>query len=632
MSIIESNSIPSDMSIAPASVWVRFLRSYGPTATNLNLFDEHITGALDRAKVQPITLSSPLLKKMTQHVMSGVPGSILIAGTAGDGKTYHCRSLWSSLGGNPHDWLNPAPIKDIRLSNGCRAVFVKDLSELNDGQSDEVLELLERSVFGSEDSEFLIVAANHGQILERLRDLGLRQGRVHPLKKIVQDAFLFSGQLPERLAVFDLSRTTHRKSLEEVLSAVAGHPEWEMCAKCSLQFAGRICPISENRARLLGTHDDGRFASRLGDLVEVARLNGWHLSVRDLLALAANMILGHRDAREGLMACGDIARIQESGTTEKGSLYSNVFGANLPRKRAIDRPVFRALASFGIGEETSNGADGLLVYGNDDSMLSASFSRLVGFDTIYGATPSYLAAQQRYLEGEESARLDNGAIDFLHRLEAQRRRLFFTLPDMESDYPVWGMTAFRFAGDYLEMTSALIKKKGVSETVRARLVRGLNRVMTGLLIENTDRIFVANSGGFTQSRISVLCDTEVSSRKVSGIGLMIKLDAQTERPSLDVALALGASSTVAFNLTPVRFEFLCRVAEGSLPGSFSNECLEDMLAFKAKLLRKAELIRLLQQSGESDEPDTNEHTFTLNFIEIEQNGHGFAKPISVRIG
>jgi hypothetical protein len=182
------------------------------------------------------------------------------------------------------------------------------------------------------------------------------------------------------------------------------------------------------------------------------------------------------------------------------------------------------------------------------------------------------------------------------------------------------------------MTSALIKRKGVSETVRARLVRGLNRVMTGLLIENTDRIFVANSGGFTQSRISVLCDTEVSSRKVNGIGLMIKLDAQTERPSLDVALALEASSTVAFNLTPVRFEFLCRVAEGSLPGSFSNECLEDMLAFKAKLLRKAELIRLLQQSSENDEPDTNEHTFTLNFIEIEQNGHGFSKPISVRIG
>ena len=32
--------------------------------------------------------------------------------------------------------------------------------------------------------------------------------------------------------------------------------------------------------------------------------------------------------------------------------------------------------------------------------------------------------------------------------------------------------------------------------------------MTGLLIENNDKIFVASSGGFTQSRISVLCDTE----------------------------------------------------------------------------------------------------------------------------
>lgn len=616
----------------PASAWVRFLRSYGPTPNNSNLFDEYVTGALGRAKVQPITLSSPLLEKIKERVASGAPGSILIAGTAGDGKTYHCRSLWTALGGPRRDWSDHSTIKELTLADGRRAVFVKDLSELDDEQSDRALALLEKSVSGGDDSSFVVVAANHGQILERLRDLGMRQNRVHPLRKPIQDAFLLSGPPPERLAIFDLSRTTHRNSLEEVLSAVASHPEWGNCAKCPLQAGGRVCPISENRSRLLGASDGGRFARRLGDLVEVARFNGWHLPVRDMLALVSNMILGHKESKEGLMACADVARIQDTQVTERGSLYGNVFGSNLPKRRAMDRPVFKALSSFGIGDETTNGADGLLVYGNDDAKLTAAFARLVGNDPVYGATPAFMAAQQRYLEGDEAARLDNGAADFLESLEAQRRRLYFTLPDDEADYSFWSMTAFRFAGDYLEMTTSLLDKKAVNETIRSRLVRGLNRVMTGLLIENNDLIFVASSGGFTQSKVSVLCDTQVPSRRIGGIGMAVKIDSQTERPMLDIALAKEAGSSVTFNLTPVRFEFLCRVAEGALPGSFSNECLEDMLAFKAKLLRKAELITEQHDDGDDDEPGAGDGALTLNFIEIEQNGHGFSRPVTVRTG
>ena len=628
----ESLRNPTESVSLPSSSWVRFLRSYGPTPNNTNLFDEYVTGALGRAKVQPITLSSPLLEKIKARVASGVPGSILIAGTAGDGKTYHCRSLWAFLGGASRDWSDHSTVKELKLADGRRAVFVKDLSELDDEQSDTALELLEKSVQGDEDSAFVVVAANHGQILERLRDLGIRQSRVHPLRKPIQDAFLLSGHLPERLAIFDLSRTTHRNSLEEVLNAVAGHPEWGSCEKCHLQAEGRVCPIVENRTRLLGASDGGRFARRLGDLVEVARLNGWHLPVRDMLALVSNMILGHKEAKEGLMACADVARIQDGQTTERGSLYGNVFGSNLPRRRAMDRPVFKALASFGVGDETTNGADGLLVYGSDDAKLTAAFARLVGNDSVYGATPAFMAAQQRYLEGDEAARLDNGASGFLERLEVQRRRLYFTLPDEEADYDFWGMTAFRFAGDYLEMTYALLDKKPVNETIRSRMVRGLNRVMTGLLIENNDLIFVASSGGFTQSKVSVLCDTQAPARRIGGIGMAVKIDPRTERPMLDVALAKEAGNSVTFNLTPIRFEFLCRVAEGALPGSFSNECLEDMLAFKAKLLRKAEFIREQRDGDDDDEPGSGDGALTLNFIEIEQNGHGFSRPVTVRIG
>ena len=99
----------------PAGSWVRFLRSYGPTPNNLTMFDEYVTGALGRAKVQPITLTTPLLDKMIQHIESKAPGSLLIAGTAGDGKTYHCRALWTRIGGDPKAWAAKGNVKEHRL-------------------------------------------------------------------------------------------------------------------------------------------------------------------------------------------------------------------------------------------------------------------------------------------------------------------------------------------------------------------------------------------------------------------------------------------------------------------------------------------------------------------------------------
>lgn len=121
---------------------------------------------------------------------------------------------------------------------------------------------------------------------------------------------------------------------------------------------------------------------------------------------------------------------------------------------------------------SASGADArsaLLVYGKDDSRLQADFDRLVGCDLVYGATADFRSAQDDYLEGYEGARLDGGSSEFMEMLEAQRRRLYFTLPDTEASYPRWSMTAFRFAGDYLDIIESLKAKKTVSETVRGRI-------------------------------------------------------------------------------------------------------------------------------------------------------------------
>ena len=629
-------NIPASLAAAetpPSAAWVRFLRSYGPTPNNQSLFDEYVTQALAKAKVEPIALPSPDLDALKLALDKQTSGAVLVVGTAGDGKTYHCRGLWTHLGGSEAEWRRRTVVKTLQLATGATATFVKDLSELSDIDSDRVLASLEQIVDGVDTESLLVMAANHGQMLERLRNLGQRQGRVHPLRKPLQDVFLQSAAAPQRLRVLDLSRVDQRGTLEAVLTTVATHPAWQNCQSCALQGAGRVCPILENRNRLLPNFGGEQLIQRLGDLVDLARLNGWHLPVRDLLALVANLILGHVGVgiKEGLIACADVSQIQSAHMEEGASLYGNIFGNNLsPRMR--DRPIFQALASFGIGRETSNGADGLLVYGREDSLLTAAYAALVETDQIYGATPAFDSLRDRYLEGEDEARLDHGAREFLARLIAQRQRLFFTLPDtgvLASAYPHWGMSAFRFAGDYLQSIRTLQGKSAVFEPIRNRLIRGLNRVMTGLLLDNTERIFVASSGGFTQSRINVLLDSEVMARRSAQGGLAIRLENRTERLLLDIAFPGGHK--VGFALTPIRFEFLCRVADGALPSSFSNECLEDMLAFKAKLLRKAELLRN-RLEHEEDGDYGEQGALCLNFIEIEASGHGYARPVTVQVG
>lgn len=113
--------------------------------------------------------------------------------------------------------------------------------------------------------------------------------------------------------------------------------------------------------------------------------------------------------------------------------------------------MFRKLNAFGIGCETSNAVDDLLVYGADDPELTPLFRELVASDTIYGATAAYLKAQQAYLECyDESARPA-----FLGMLRGQRQRLFFTLPEQHAAaFDLWDLTVFRFVSQACSCVSS----------------------------------------------------------------------------------------------------------------------------------------------------------------------------------
>lgn len=602
--------------------WVRFLRNYGPIPTNDNMYDETIQRALRRLKIQPLELRAQYLEPVLENLTAPQPRSVILTGTAGDGKTYHCREAWIRLGGSEDAWNGGEMIQRLPLGDR-ELVVVKDLSELRTEDSHRILQEVAQDLAAGDPPRLYLIAANHGQLIDRLQ--GVDTGDARTLTAVVEDLLVTRKVEAEAvpLVLYDLSRAPAVDMIGQVIDAMTGHEGWASCAGCPQEAGVALCPIRENRRRLMGEDDDARFRSRLGALIEISELNGGHFPIRQQLALVANILLGHPQARDGLMTCADAQEIAATSSLDGASVYRNVFGDNLKPSRAEKTDVFRKLGLFGIGGETSNRVDNLLVYGADDPVLAPDYRSLVECDPVYGATAAYQRAQRAYLEGEDLESRDK----FLDLLRAQRQRLFFTLPeDQVAKYALWDLTVFRYAGDYLAAARSVTEGR-VPPKVMTLIVRGLNRIFTGLLLQNNEDLILATSGSHAQSKTSSLLDEIIPVPRTDG--KEVTLAARTSGPfEVVVRLARGADpGPIRFALSPTRFEFLGRVSEGALPSSFSLECHEDLLAFKARLLAASQRVRAL----DVEEGDQRDDEIVLRFIDVSDDGRASPRRVAVRV-
>jgi hypothetical protein len=178
--------------------------------------------------------------------------------------------------------------------------------------------------------------------------------------------------------------------------------------------------------------------------------------------------------------------------------------------------------------------------------------------------------------------------------------MFFKIPETDAaDLALWELTVFRYAGEYLNLVRLLEDERRIDRPVLARLVRGLNRVFTGMLLEDDRELLLATSIAFSQQRVSPLLEDRVSVDPRRGE----RVDVVLENGIPTLAVSLGMQSHAAplrLTLHLIRFEFLSRVAEGALPSSFSKECYEDIVAFKSHLLTQLDQQR--HASGEDRAP------------------------------
>ncbi|WP_210093730.1 hypothetical protein [Ruegeria sp. HKCCSP346] len=602
---------------------VAFLRHYGPIPASDNMYDELIQTEIEHYGIEkPINIPPARLPEVIENFEAEEPKNVILTGTAGDGKTYHCRRVWEHFGGDPERWRDGTKAAELRLpASGKHLIIVKDLSELTVAEKQRILPELADAVRGENTRNIYLVAANDGQLLASWRDFAEASGGEY-----YRDFKSIEGMLVDEkttnknlsLLLYNLSHLDGSEHFEEILTEVTEHPQWRQCEGCTLlsEDGSTKCPIRINRDRLRGT-DDGvsPFRHRMSELLKLARANRMHLPIRDLLLLCVNIILGDHESRS-LLTCRKAMNRAESEAYRETNPYANAFGANLRPRQRQQYQAFSTLEAFGIGRETDNKIDNLLVYGPYDD--EKNYQALIGNDPFYGGI-AYRNYLRDYLEGE---RENMG--EFMRALALQRQRLFFSLP-LDSDLSPWSLSVYQSSGTFLEFGKRLAAGDDASRIAEI-LVRGLNRTFCGMMIDEGDRLYLASSGGDGRGRIASILNFDIGvsrHRRDPYLDFGLAHDGLTPRMMI-VDPAADADSVIdELELQITHFEYLMRVAKGSLPASFSRQCYEDFLDFKLRVIKH--LVPII-----GDEPRPNE--ISVQAVKVDERGRPQPDNIRIRVG
>lgn len=594
-----SEAAPEPVLAAPAEPtlgerWIGFLRGYGPITRIDGMYAETLPSHARRYGFEPLQFEHPHLTTLLDALSpeTGALTNVVLTGTAGDGKTTLCHELWRAFKGGDHRSTgknrdNYLPLS-VETPAGPRTLhFIFEFSgwcpEKGQDWPVDKLDLMNRfaaSVQSDSPDEFFIIAANDGRLVQAWDSLPA-EAPAKGLAPTIEELLATDQQsLPDLTLLFlNLSRMSTSEILRRALACLLARDEW----RCLVDEApdpafGPDSPLSRN-LRLL---QDATIRDRLIALADLLDANGLHISIREVLLLLVNGLLGWASANAQVATVEDLRSIAAKGLAHEAALYRNLFGANLSERRRENLTVFRHLGGFRIGHETTNLLDSLLIFGADDPNLQADHAAHLASDPYYADNPEFERLRRAYLEAEDD-RAD-GSHDFLEALVQERRRLFFRLPEGDDRLDPWRLTIFPSAGAYRAQVLAPLRgDRSADPIILQRLVCGLNRIWTGMLAGELDRLYLSTGLDLSSAKISDIFLYEVPLRRgLHGDEVSVLLDRE-RFPALRVTLGRDGHKA-DFRLHLVRYEFLTRVAQGALPSSFSKECNEDVLAFKSLVL------------------------------------------------
>lgn len=571
--------------------WVRLLRAYGPVADNEAMQAENVGKLSAYLGIPKLAFEHPARQLLLDcfPVSTGSFRNLVLTGTAGEGKTSLCFELVHSLIGTNADGNSGFEKIVVETPVGTRQItLIYDVTgwrkKTNGHLSQDhvnVLTTMAQSAFENGDG-FFVLAVNDGQMHELFRALPPNPPAV--LRKLESTLIGLHARgerdAGERLRLINLSVIPSEEIMSLCLSAVLDRPEW---ACFSDEGDNPLFSQGSSLFRNYHSLNTSEVRDKLIMLAKIADVTGYHLPTRGVLCLLSNALLGHPDARDRVIRPGVEARqLCTPALSNKAALHYTLFGGNLTPGNRRKREVYRFLSMLHIGDETTNDLDELLIFGSRDDELKATYEALVARDRFDQRNPSFDALVTRYIRGDFAD--ENETSLFLSELAAERRRVFLhaTHNDLQT-HRLWRTTVFHHACEYLEeILKPLHERRSPARLHLRKLAAGLNRIWTGLLLSETaNEVCFATGLDLTTSPVSdiylaqIELDTEPPGMEVR----------RSESSSIPDAILRANGREFGFALSLPRFEFLCRVADGAMPSSFSRESCADFMSLKQRCLR-----------------------------------------------
>lgn len=577
------------MPYSPGDRWIRFLHGYSPVMENTAMTAEHIDRLEKRTGIDRIRFVHPGYERILPALKpdSGPSRNVILTGTAGDGKTTLCFDLYAELTGQEPD--RSAELQTITFDGPegpRRLTFIYDMTGwreplggcLPPAQVDTLAKLA-RSVLGKED-ELFIIAVNDGQLREVFGYVpDNAPGEIFQLKQEISHLHANSIEdSDQHLRLINLSKIGSDLLMARCLDAILGRPEW-VCLQTEVDN-----PLFSERSSIRRNYEllcSKTVRSRLVTLAKLADASGFHMPIRGILCLLVNALLGNPAARDNVLRPQKNVGTIMATAPHEAALHRTLFGDHLSSVTRNKREVYRFLSMLQIGGETTNDLDELLIFGPYDEGLRGLYEELVENDPYGQRNPELNALAREYVRGELSP---DDTARLLSELAAERRRLFLTAPDVALEkLDLWRSSVFHHAGEYIDRLLKPLEGGGkVSHTLVQRLVAGLNRVWTGLFITNRpDELYLCTGLDVTTSAVSDILCGRIEILGTPNHRIEIAMCERAGRPEMNIR---SGEREFRIALTLTRFEFLCRVADGAMPNSFSRDSAEDFAMLKQRCI------------------------------------------------
>lgn len=586
--------------------FVKFLNSYGPYEASAAIYDERVLANSMALGVKPFEFELRKIGKYKQAVLNCIDKRkskvFLFSGQAGDGKTHLLRMIFTEIlvRSQPdctpeqidliqHTWQtilkennhNVVIEKDFSITQtsnedsyqssviyrldlsklvedtNLKLHMITDLSEVENLEDKQAIfrtieRIVKRSLDASandSDCDIFLIAGNNGRILSTFNDYIETPllvstddeavcNIIKELQQSIENHMILNEQFRyDFLELHSLSDTLDREAVERIFTSVLSDEQWP-CDSCPCKL--QQCPIYLNRQVL----NNDNVLRHIADLFEIAKDDGLHFTLRHLMVVIANAILGSTTkTSRRFHTCNTVKSdigvnfdsVHQYAEDRRSSPFDNLLGLNLQNKVfkssmndngnscLTSSPVYVHLDTFGVGKHSNKMLDNFLTNGSIDSNHPAhdamdsnpmltEFNQLVKqFDVAHINEKLALRfahiQSEAYNEGQNS----NNDIKLIRSYIASLRRIMFFNADEDSDkrslacsdnisgLSSYALTSFKYAKNYLELkkvvnqTLNLADKDELSPTIN-QLIVGVNRAFTSLpSISDTDVVHITSN-------------------------------------------------------------------------------------------------------------------------------------------